>query len=340
MKIAVIGAGAIGCLAAGYLKLKGEDVTLIGRKDSVEEVIKHGLHICGTRGTFNIKIDAHESLAFKPDLLILATKTQDIREALSGNLAFINGTTILTIQNGIQADNIVAEFVSKDDIISSIVMFGSTFIEPGRVVHNFEGTWVIGSMFKSGPDEKMISASLVLDKAFPVIISENITGMKYLKIFVNANNCIPAILGLSMQEAFSDLDVSRISIGIWKEGFEVISRLGIDLVSLPDFPLENITKLTSLPGMEAAKIFSGIMSKLSKDPLYGSILQSIKRGRMSEIDFINGEFVHLAEARGLKAPLNKKLVEMVHQVEKEHKFLTKEELVARTKACLPAGGEE
>jgi 2-dehydropantoate 2-reductase len=158
--------------------------------------------------------------------------------------------------------------------------------------------------------------------------------MKYLKIFVNANNCIPAILGRSMQETFSDLQMSRISIAVWKEGVEIIARARINLVSLPDFPLERLTKLTSLSLEEAARIFSGIMTGLSKEPLYGSVLQSIKRGRPSEIDYLNGEFVGLAEKNHFEAPLNKRLVEMVHQVEQSHKFFSPEELIANTKALF------
>ena len=85
---------------------------------------------------------------------------------------------------------------------------------------------------------------------------------------------------------------------------------------------------------EAAKIFSGLMTKLSKEPLYGSILQSLKRGRASEIDYINGEFVNLAEKNRLKADLNKKLVEMVHQVEKTKRFFSKADFLSATEGLL------
>jgi 2-dehydropantoate 2-reductase len=241
---------------------------------------------------------------------------------------------VLTIQNGVRAEEMVSKYVPKENIISSIVMFGATYVEPGKIVHNFEGNWVIGKFFGGALDEKEISVSMLLNKTFPVTISEDIKGMKYLKLFVNANNCIPAILGVSMQEAFADFDISRLSIAIWKEGFEVISKVGINLVSLPGFPVENVTKLTLMPSVQAAAIFSGIMTKLSVDPVYGSILQSIKRGRSSEINYINGEFVRLAEENGLQAPLNKKLVSMVHQVEKAQKFLTKEELLDNAKEFL------
>lgn len=330
MKIAVLGSGAIGGLVAGYLKSLALDVTLLGHSDSVKAIKENGLQISGARGNLSLKIDVASNLDYRPDLVILSTKTQDIEVALKDNLKFIQGASLLTTQNGIQADDIVARYVNKENIISSIVMFGATYLEPGKIVHNFEGSWIIGRIFNRN-DERVIEISGVLNKVFPTIVAEDLKGMKILKIFVNANNCIPAILGVSMQEAFQDSRISQISIAIWKEGLDIVKKSGIGLVSLPDFPLERLVKLTSLPSLEAAKIFSGIMANLSKEPLYGSILQSIKRGRASEIDYINGEFINLARANNLTAPLNEKLVQMVHSVEDSKIFFSKEELIDATK---------
>ncbi|MDO8661759.1 MAG: 2-dehydropantoate 2-reductase [Candidatus Omnitrophota bacterium] len=327
MKIAVIGAGAIGSLVAGYLKLQGEDIYLVGNPEAVKSVSENGCKISGCRGDFKVDISIFEMLVSKPELVILATKTQDIESALKNNLSLLKDTIILTTQNGVQAERIAAGFLPQDNILSSIVMFGATYLEAGKVIHNFEGSWILGNLFSEAPDPRVLSISMILDKAFSTVVSDDIAGMKYLKVFVNANNCIPAILGMSMQEAFSDPQISRISVNIWKEGFQIIAKAGIKLVSLPGFPLENVTRLISIPPEEAANIFSGIMGKLSRDPLYGSILQSIKRGRSSEIDYINGEFVSLAEKCRLNAGLNKRLVEMVHEVEKTNKFFTKTELL-------------
>ncbi len=331
MKIAVIGAGAIGCLVAGYLKEKGEEVSLVGRGLVVNAIKENGLVISGVRGTIKARVSISDSLNYIPDLVILATKTQDIDSALAGNLHLLQNSLLLTTQNGVQADDLVARYLPREKIISSIIMFGATYLEPGKVVHNFEGSWVIGSQFQKNPSKELINLSLVLDKAFPAIIAEDIKGMKYLKIFVNANNCLPAIIGKSMQEVFSDLDISRISIAIWKEAFEIINRIGINLVSLPGFPVENLSKLTSMPSPAAAQVFSGLMKNLSKEPLYGSILQSIMRGKLSEIDYLNGEFVRLAEEHDMAAPLNKILVDMVHEVEKNGRFFSKEDLIQKTK---------
>lgn len=334
MKIAVIGSGAIGSLVAGYLKLQGEDVLLIGRPEAVLSIRREGLKISGVRGNFKVDIPVEQKISYRPGIAILAIKTQDVDVALKDNLPSLKDSIIITTQNGVRSEEVVSKYLPKENIISSIVMFGSTYLNPAEVVHNFEGSWVLGNFFGGKTDSKLLSVSLLLDKVFPTVISEDILGMKYLKIFVNANNCIPAILGMSMQEAFSDPEVSRISINIWKEGFDIVSKAGIKLSSLPGFPLENLTKFISMPSPEAAKAFSGIMTKLSRDPLYGSILQSIKRGRTSEIDYINGEFVSLAKEYNTSAALNSKLVDMVHEVEATKKFFSKSEFFNSLKIFL------
>lgn len=326
MKIVVIGAGAIGGLVAGYLKDKGKDVSLVGHPDSISAIKERGLEIQGVRGNLNVRIDTSEKLRYSPDLIILATKTQDIEIALKENLEFIQDKIILTTQNGIRADSIVAKRINRENIVSSIVMFGSTYFDTGRIIHNFEGKWILGSPFiKNGGNVEELAG--ILNEIFPVAVSCDILGMKWLKLFINANNCLAAILGESMQEIFKDLDICKISIRIWQEGLDIVNKAGVRLCSLPDFPLERLIKLTGLPLDDSAKIFSGIMANLSKEPLYGSILQSIKRNRPSEIDYINGEFVKLAQENNLKAPLNERLVEMVHRVEDGEKFFSKEELL-------------
>lgn len=331
MKIAVIGAGAIGSLVAGYLKLKQQDVTLVCRPETVSRIARDGLRISGVRGEFNVAIDTRERLDASADVAILATKTQDVEAAVRENQDFLECSAVLTTQNGVQADSIVSRYIPPETIISSIVMFGATSLAPGEVVHNFEGAWLLGRPFIAN-DSRVAELGVVLDAVTPTIITEELRGMKYLKIFVNANNCIPAVLGVSMQDAFSNIGVSRISVAMWKEGLEVVRRARIPLVSLPDFPLERLTGLAAMPLEQAARVVSGVMVNLSDTPLYGSILQSIKRGRRSEIDYINGEFVRIASENDAKAPLNKKLVEMVHRVEETGTFFTVEELFQETAA--------
>ncbi len=325
MTIAIIGAGAIGSVVAAYLTKADEDIVLIGRKDQVEVVQANGLRVRGARGEETFRVRALAQLDREYDLVIFTVKTQDIKAAYAHNKTFLKNCPVLSSQNGVQADPILSGHFDKGRIYSSIVMFGATYMNPGEVVLNFEGDWIIGKLF--GPnDAKVNELSQVLKKAFSVVVSENITGMKWLKLFVNFNNCIPALTGRPMQETFADMDLCRLSVMLLREGVDVVRRAGIELVSLPNFPVERVYGLAQMPLEQAAGIINKTLTGLSKEPLYGSILQSILRKRASEIDFINGQVVQTARGLRSEAPLNEKVVALVHQVERSNKFFKSDEI--------------
>jgi len=326
MKIAIIGAGAIGALVAGYLTKEGSDVTLIGRRKDVSVIQEDGLLIEGIRGSKVIPVKVTDKLEKDADLTILAVKTQDIASSLSKNAPALKNTSVLTVQNGVRAEELLLESIPKEKIIGSVVTFGATCLEPGKVVHNFEGDWVMGKAFVHNDGEVQTIANL-LGNAFSACLTEGIREMKWLKLFLNLNNCLPALTGKSMQETFSHSEICKLSIRLLQEALIVIDKAGIKLKSLPNFPADRLRAMTSMPLEEASQIFSQTMTHLSKEQLYGSILQSIKRGRPSEIDYINGEIVRLGDKMETPAHLNKKVVEMVHRVESRGEFFMPEEIV-------------
>ena len=325
MKITVIGAGAIGSLVAGYLTKAGCEVCLIGRADHVDAINARGLKIKKSSGEEVIKVNAVTAMKEECDLAIFAVKTQDIEQAYQENHAFLDNSFILTTQNGVQADNILSSHFDPKVMLSSIVMFGATYIKPGEVIFNFPGDWILGKPY-TVVDQKVYDIADIFKAAFPVSVSSNIMGMKWLKLFVNFNNCLPALTGKSMQETFADKDLCKLSVLLLKEGVDIVQKAGLELVSLPQFPVERITGLSAMPTEQGAEIIHKTLTNLSKEPLYGSILQSIMRKRQSEIDFINGEVVVMGKNIRLEAPLNRKVVHMVHQVERTDKFFTAEEI--------------
>ncbi len=328
MKIAIIGAGAIGSVIAACLTKAGQEICLIGRQDQVSAIENNGLTVKGVRQLPNIKLKALTRLDQQYDLVIFTVKTQDIEDAYRANRQNLDGGMVLTTQNGVQADNILSGHFDRDRMMSSIVMFGATFVQPSEVTMNFEGDWILGKPF--GPNDPMVSqVAEILRKTFNIVVVNDIMGMKWVKLFVNFNNCIPALIGKSMHETFSDLDFCRLSVLLLKEGIGIVEKAGIQMVSLPQFPKERITGLASMPVDQGAQIINKTLTGLSKEPLLGSILQSIMRKRTSEIDFINGEVAQMASHYKLPAPLNRRVVDMVHEVETTGEFFKPSDVKAK-----------
>ncbi|MCX7661364.1 MAG: 2-dehydropantoate 2-reductase, partial [Candidatus Omnitrophica bacterium] len=251
MKIAIIGAGAIGSLIAGYLKEKGKDLTLVAKKEALEKIRKEGLKITGARGKFLIRdIKLREKLDEAISIVILATKIQDLEKAILDNRRYLKDSFVITTQNGIGAEEIVSRYIDKVKIVSSIVMFGATSLEPGKVNHNFEGRWLLGKPYDRDKGILETIKSILAD-GFDIELVEDIISKKWLKVFLNANNCLPALINRSMQEAFSDLELCEIAIGIWQEGLKVVERAGIELSDIGNFSVEKLRSITSLPIKEA-----------------------------------------------------------------------------------------
>ena len=138
-KIAVIGAGAVGCGLGFLLNRAGREVTLIGRADQVEVLRTKGLRVEGYAGEHQVKIPAAERLDFKPDLVLLAVKTQDVAGALRENLAYLTGTPVVTMQNGVRSDDLVSDLLPQDRIISAVVLLHANYLAPGSVTLMYEG---------------------------------------------------------------------------------------------------------------------------------------------------------------------------------------------------------
>ncbi|MFC1514830.1 ketopantoate reductase family protein [Candidatus Omnitrophota bacterium] len=327
MKTGVIGCGAIGGLFLGYLRAQGEDVYGVVRDYQKEPLLKDGLCIEGPRGPQWHKVEVDTRLTRPVDLAVFATKINDLEAALQDNIDFLKDAVVLTTQNGIEADAIVRKYFPPEKILTAIVMFGATFYPPNKVVHNFEGELIVGNIFGAAVDGRE-QINQTLGKAFNLKEELQIKGAKYLKVFINLNNCIPAALGISMQEAFADLDTAGLAIDLNREAYQIVEKSGIELTSLPTYPKERLSGLVAMDRAQAAGLFSKIMTSLSDRPLYGSILQSIKRGKRSEIDYINGQIVRLAQEAGWDAGLNRKMVELVHRVEDSKKFLARQELLS------------
>jgi 2-dehydropantoate 2-reductase len=331
MKIAVIGAGAIGSVIGGLLSKAGEEVTLIGRKPHVDAANRNGLVLEGESGRNVIKVKAAEDLDFKPDLALLTVKAQDVESSVKKTQLLLSSTQLVTMQNGVQSDDQAAGLLGKENIISSVVTFNGQFLEPGKISYSIpfgKTALLIGEPFGNKGD-RLQTLSTFLNKAIGTDISEDIRDAHWTKLIWNLQTAVPAVTGLSYQDSYQYPEVRELTVNLLKEGLKVIKAAGIKAAAVPGFPMEPIETMAGEPLPVASTLLKKMAESLGKVPVLGSTLQSIKRGKSTEVDYLNGEVVNLGKKTGILTPANSLIVELVHQIETTGKFLTVDDLTQR-----------
>jgi 2-dehydropantoate 2-reductase len=134
MRIAVIGAGAIGSVLGGLLWRAGEDVGLVGRAAHVAAIRAAGLNVTGVLDGFNATPHAEERLSARPDLALLTVKTQDVVTALRDNAAMLHGVPIVVLQNGLRAEELAATVVPAEQLVSGVVALHAQYLMLGHIV--------------------------------------------------------------------------------------------------------------------------------------------------------------------------------------------------------------
>ncbi len=325
-RIAVIGAGAVGSALGALLHRAGQNVVLIARPAHTAAIRQDGLRIDGQMGDFMVPIAATETLNFRPDLALLTAKAQDVVAALKANQAFLHDVPVVTFQNGIRSDDLAASLLPPEQIFSAVVLLHATYLLPGKVTLVYRGKLILGRPF--GPrDSKLEDIAHVLNQAVPTRMTDNIKGAHWLKLIVNLNNALPAITNYTMSQVYANESLRNLAVGLMREGLRVIQRANIRLESLPQVSVGLTRLINWMPSVIAGRIAAAKVRRLTTAwPLLGSTLQSIQRGRPTEIDYLNGEIVELGKSCGEGAPLNTRIVELVHRVERTGKFLSLEEV--------------
>lgn len=324
--IAIIGAGAIGSVVGAFLRRAGNDVTLIGTPAHMDAIRRNGLSVEGRSGAFSADVRTAPRLDFAPDYALLTVKTQDVLTALRDNQKFVKDSPLVTFQNGVRSDGFAATLVPPSGIVSAVVNISATYLTPGLVTVVYPGTLVIGHPFNEGR-VALEPLRELLQHAAPTTISQNIQGVHWLKLLFNLNNAFPALLNISLHELYSYRTMRELATRVIREGLRAVQAAGIRLESLPEVSVGLFRLLGMLPTPLAGLLITSRARRIEGQwPLLGSTLQSLRRGRPTEIDYLNGEIVRLGAETGRPTPLNAKLVDLVHDVERTGHFLAVDEL--------------
>ena len=320
-RIAIIGAGAIGGVTAALMKKAGWDPVLVCRRQEIVDRIETtGLSIQGFKGAHRVRLQAVcdiEDLPQKIEIAFLATKANDCQDAakrLLGHL--LPDGRIVSLQNGI-AEAALAEVAGAGRIIGCVVGWGATHLGPGRLEVTSPGEFIVGNWDAQAGTKRLENVRAMLSAVQPTRTSDNIIGELYGKLIINACiNSLGVIAGIPLGKLLARSRVRRLFIALMREAMALADAMGIHVEPAAGGKLDYYRFLEGdgLPARIRRDLFIRIIG-FKYRRIRSSSLQSIERGRPTEIDFLNGYICEKAREHGIPVPYHDAVVQWVHQIE-------------------------
>lgn len=328
MRIGVIGAGAVGGLIAALLDRAGHDVEVTARGEHLDAIRADGIELDGGFGQYTARVLAGEALTRRPDIAFVTTKAQDAAEAIEPNAHLLEGIPVIVVQNGLGGLDIARGLLPRSAILGALALFAASYLRPGRVTVTAALPTIIGA----GPGctrEQLDAVVAAIGAAVPLEVTADIVGAQWTKLLINHVNAMPAITGLSVQETIRDRRLRRIITASMRETSRNTHAVGGRFASMQGTPGWVAGIIARLPLWAGQVVPLIINRRLGDVPNPGSTLQSIRRGRRTEVDYLNGATVRIAAEHGLTAPVNADIVALVHEVEASGVFISPTEVARR-----------
>jgi 2-dehydropantoate 2-reductase len=334
MRIGVIGAGAVGGLVAALAARAGHEVFVTARGEHAEAIARAGLHVDGGWGEWVAAVELVESIPNRPsvgteggavDLLVLATKAHDSAAALAPWAAH-DGTPELVLQNGLGGDDEVRRALPHSPVAIGLALFAVSLLGPGRVTVTGPNGLTLG-----GDQAAVAVVEPLLRSALPaeLVIADDIRGAQFTKLLVNQVNALPAITGLSVQQTIADPALRAVLARGMVETVAVGDAAGVAWGRIGAVDADAVARVRTGGPAAAAELAQHLAAGMGDVPNPASMLQSIRRGRTTEVDAINGAIAALGRLHGVPTPINAALVDLVHRVELSGTHLAPAELAAQ-----------
>ena len=315
-RVCIFGAGSVGCYVGGRMAATGCPVTLIGRERLRLELTQSGLHLTDLLGAdLRVKPD---DLCFVTDadaatdaaLVMVTVKSADTIAAGSALAKVLKpGAVVVSFQNGIGNAGLLRESLSQQQIVlSGMVQFNVTNRGGGHFHQGSEGALEI----EQHPAMEPFIAAFT-KAGLPLKQHADMLPVQWAKLLLNLNNPINALSNLPVKEELSQRAFRRCIALAQAEGLRLMGSAGIRPAKLTPLPPNWIPGLLKAPTW-LFRLFANKM--LAIDPLArSSMWEDLEAGRITEVDWLNGEIVRLAEKMGDDAPVNARLIDLIRDAE-------------------------
>jgi 2-dehydropantoate 2-reductase len=315
-KILVYGAGSVGCYIGGRLLAGGSDVRFIGRARIAEQLHQHGITLSrhdGSRWQVSaeqIRASTDAAMAATADLVLVTVKSAATATAAMELANLLRpGTIVVSFQNGIGNAEVLRAALPQCAVLEGMVPFNVVERSAGAFHQGSTGELEIRRETAMQPFVDSFSKA-----GLPLIQHTDMLPVLWAKLLLNLNNAINALANRPLKEELSQR-AYRVCLGMaQQEALTLLKRAGIRSARLTPLPASWIPHVLGLPDA----LFERLGRKmLTIDPLArSSMSDDLAAGHTTEVDWINGEVVRLAQGLGQTAPVNEWLGKLVHEAER------------------------
>lgn len=313
VRIGVLGAGSIGCYVGGRLVTAGADVTFVGRRRVVDELAEHGLTLSDRRGTVTVAAsDLHattdDGALAAADVVAVCVKsaqTPQAAEILARVLA--PGAVVLSRQNGVRNVPVLRGALPGRPVLGAVVDFN--VVARGRGVYH---CGLDGDLTVEEPVDRRLVEALRAG-GLTVRTTGAIAPVQWAKLLVNLNNAIVALADVPTRDVMTLPGYRRAVAALLDEGLAVLRAAGVRPGRVRGVAPGLMLRVLRLPDPLARRVLA---ARLPADAqARSSMWEDLTRGRPTEVDHLNGEIVALAQRSGVDAPVNRRIVQLVHAAE-------------------------
>lgn len=311
--IVVAGAGSIGCFVGGLLAAAGKSVSLLARPRLIEEIESFGLRLTSFEGSAwhiaadKLKLSDNPEILTDAGVVLVTVKSADtavITDTIARHAP--PDAVIVSLQNGVANASILRSRLPGRTVLAAMVPFNVVAGGEGRFHRATSGDIVIER------DEAGTAARLSVS-ALQMRASSDIVGVQWGKLLVNLNNAINALSGLPLRQQLARRSWRMLFADQIAEGLLAVRAEGIKPVSPTPVPSSWLPHLLRLPDA-LFKVVLGSTMKI--DPqARSSMSDDLQRRRRTEIDYLQGVITAIADRRGLKAPLSRRVVTLIKNAE-------------------------
>jgi 2-dehydropantoate 2-reductase len=317
-RIAVLGAGSVGCFIGGAWAAAGLPVSFIGRPRIAHDVRDHGLTLTDYSGwRFELRdVDyacVPAALA-DADIILVCVKSGATRDAAREIAEHArDGALVISFQNGISNYDILeAELGSRFRIVRGMVRFNIAYLGDG---HFHKG--VSGDLWVEDRPETRALAGRVRGTPASLKLSRDMLGLAWGKLLINLNNAVSALSGRTLVEELKVRDYRRVVSAAQREALGLLRRGGIRPAKVGPSPPRMLPWVMRAPDWLFNHLFLKAWHIDAK--ARSSMADDLAVGRKTEVDYINGELVRLAERLGGDAPVNSAIVRLIRLAEVDPK---------------------